>query len=140
MPSSFQTTICMLSQVLCPLDGVNQHSTLQKQAPVHRSPVTPFVTENKIIWFTVYIRNSARQPVQTKATTQEMPPHLAVLINADHLHTEKVNSLRTTYVTGLESRQKPPETQRGTRSAFYLVSLSTFVCLCNISLDKCRTC
>jgi hypothetical protein len=96
----------MQYQVLCPFYGVNQHSTWQMQAPVHQSPVaTPLATENKIIWFIVYIRNSARQPIQTKATTQETPPHLAVLINADHLHNEKVNSIRTTYVTGSESRQ-----------------------------------
>jgi hypothetical protein len=137
LPSSFPTTICTQSQVLCPLYGVNQHSTWQTQAPVHQSPVaTPIATGNKVICFMVYIRNSACQPVQTKATTQKTPPYLAVLINADHLHNEK-SELHTNYVTGLESKQKPSEAQRATRSAFYLASLLTLVCLCNISLHKC---
>jgi len=55
---------------------------------------TPFPAENKITWFMFYIRKSARQPVQTRATTQETPPHLAVLINADHHKSE----LHTHYI------------------------------------------
>ena len=106
LPSSFPTTICMQSNALCPLYGVNQHSACHEtsckmQTPVHQSPVaTPFATENKIIWYMIYIRDSARQPVQTRTTTQRTPPHLAVQIKAHHLRNEKVNSIRTTYVTG----------------------------------------
>jgi hypothetical protein len=85
-----------------------------------------------------YTRNSARQPVQTRATTQQTPPHSAVIINADHLHKSE---LHTNYIRDrLGIQTKPPAAQRATRSAFYPVSLLTFVCLCNISLDKCTTC
>ena len=106
---------------------------------MHRSPVTPpFATENKIIWFMFYIRNSARQPVQTRATTQETPPHLAVLINGDHLHKSEFH---TNYIRDrLGIQTKTPAAQRATRSAFYPVGLLTFACLCNTSLDKCMTC
>jgi hypothetical protein len=99
LPSRFPTTICMQSHVLCPLYDVNQHSSCHETS--WQSPIAiPFATENKIIWFIVYIRNSARKPAKTRAITQQTAPHLALLINADHLHNEKVNSIRTAYVTG----------------------------------------
>ena len=106
-----------VSSLLC-----HHHSTWQMHAPVHRSPVaTPFATENKIIWFMFYTRNSARQPVQTRATTQQTPPHSAVSINADHLHKSE---LHTNYIRdrlAIQTKNPPRHKEQPDRHFIQLV-------------------